>query len=257
MQQLNLLYTVNSSLLLWNEHTKLLVDGLHDPALLFSPMTATASKGLSQNIPPFDNIDYLVFTHGHPDHFSLPRTQEYLANHTVSALILPPESGGPENASVVIRSMLPPLTGFIEPCMGPWEERTYTLGNFKATYIGTPHIRAPLPPKYNYSVILSVEGMNIFIGGDLNFPKGAQLDYLISKKIDYGFFNPFFLLHRDGQKALSALHLKMVYIYHIPYERPDNRDFLVMIDESMRSNGKRLAPITLLFPDAPQFSLPI
>ena len=35
--------------------------------------------------PPFDGVDTLLFTHGHPDHFSPERLMQYLRYRTVSA----------------------------------------------------------------------------------------------------------------------------------------------------------------------------
>ena len=39
--------------------------------------------------PPVDGVDTLLFTHGHPDHFSPERLMQYLRYRTVRQVVLP------------------------------------------------------------------------------------------------------------------------------------------------------------------------
>ena len=255
MSQIHFLFTVNSSLLVWTGRTKLLIDGLHGPAFDFSPMTPTARRGLAQGIPPFDRVDYLLFTHGHPDHFSLSEAAAFLSRHTVAGLILPPDSGQPEGTDGVLAPLLPASTSYFRPQVPPWETCVYQLGDFKVTYLHAPHIKAPVPARQHYSILLEHGSTTVFIGGDAGFPSDEHLACLTARHIDYGFFIPFYLFHRDGQRVITSLRLKMAYIYHIPYRRPENQDFLSFIQSSMDTHAAQLAPITLLAPDAPAFTL--
>ncbi|MBR3398112.1 MAG: MBL fold metallo-hydrolase [Lachnospiraceae bacterium] len=260
MLSLNVLSTVNSSLLIWSEHTKVLIDGLHTRSLDFSGMSPRIRDSLDRGIPPFNDIDYLAFTHGHPDHFSLDETEHYLSGHNVKALVLPPGSGEPDRTDDILvplfASSCPPIR-YIQPCTAPWEECSYQLGDFKVTYVHTPHIAAPSYPEHNYSILLEHQDMTVFIGGDLAFPAGKQLEYLQDKHIDYCFMIPFYIMHRTGRKVLEALDSRMTYIYHIPYSRDDNQVFLNHVKRSAVSYGSQYPPIRLLMPDSPAFSVSV
>lgn len=256
MPPLHILSTVNSSLLIWSSRTKLLIDGLHRPSLQFSDMTPEAKYGLSHSIPPFDQIDALLFTHGHPDHFSLERTTAFLSNHSVPTLILPAKAGQSALADQLLSMHLPASTQYISPSAALWEECVYTIGDFKVTYLRTPHIHMPLWPCDHYSILLEYHGTTVFIGGDMAFPTEDQLQFLLSKKIDYGFFVPFYILHRDGHRALTKLRLRMAYLYHIPFPEEKSKEFLTLVEQHMQQYAKRLAPIQLLRPGTPAFTIP-
>lgn len=254
LAKINVLYTVNCGLVVWCEHTKLFIDGIHGTGIWFSSTPKVVLEYLHCGISPFDNINYLMFTHGHPDHFDLPETVRFLSEHPAATVVLPLKSGQPEETETVF-SQLANSPTYLYPSVAPWKTCCYSLGDFKVTYINTPHIPAPLMPEYHYSILLQYEDLKIFIGGDLDFPERNQLRWLIKQKIDYAFFNPFFIFHRKGQQAIAALNLKMTYIYHIPYPEEGNDDLLVQIRKSMAAQSKRPAPVHLLAPGCPAFVL--
>lgn len=260
MPSLNVLSTVNSSLLIWSEHTKILIDGLHARSLEFSGMDPRIRESLDCGTQPFDHIDYLAFTHGHPDHFSLDETVHFLSGHNVKAVVLPPGSGEPDETDAVLTPLLasavPPIR-YLQPRIAPWEECSCQLGEFMVTFIGTPHIPAPSCPEHCCSILLEYHGTRVFIGGDLAFPDTGQLKYLQEKHMDYSFMIPFYITHRDGRKVLEALNSKMTYIYHLPYPREDNQVFLRLVEKKAASLGSQYPPIRLLMPGGPAFMIPV
>ena len=67
----------NAGLLLEYEGTTLLIDGIfHSRDVPFSSLPQDVWQKLLRGDAPFGNIDYLLFTHHHPDHFSAAMTVE-------------------------------------------------------------------------------------------------------------------------------------------------------------------------------------
>lgn len=91
MEDITLLSPANAAVLLTWRGRKLLIDGLyHFDETPFSNLTAESAQRLWAGLPPYDDIDYLLFTHGHPDHFSASLTADYLERHRVRGVLLPP-----------------------------------------------------------------------------------------------------------------------------------------------------------------------
>jgi len=87
--QLEITYIANDGFLIAYESKKILIDALHTwpnyqstPDDVFNDMRAAK--------PPFEDIDIVLVTHPHPDHFHPDMIELFLANHTHTKLIAPP-----------------------------------------------------------------------------------------------------------------------------------------------------------------------
>ena len=86
---LEVTYIANAGFLIEYQSKKLLIDALHSwpnfqstPDEVFNDMRAGK--------PPFDNIDLVLVTHPHPDHFHPDMIELFLANNAHAKLIAPP-----------------------------------------------------------------------------------------------------------------------------------------------------------------------
>lgn len=59
------------------------------PQIPSAPPPPAAWSAMLAGEPPFDGVDTLLFTHGHPDHFSPERLMQYLRYRTVRQVVLP------------------------------------------------------------------------------------------------------------------------------------------------------------------------
>lgn len=85
----------NAGVLLSFRGRKLLIDGLfRAEGTPFSSLPPATVKKLMDGQPPYDGIDYLLFTHGHPDHFSPDLTRSYLKRRGARGVLLPPGQDG-------------------------------------------------------------------------------------------------------------------------------------------------------------------
>ena len=78
----------NAGVLLRVRNTSILIDALFadTSGCGLSPETR---ERLMSDLPPFDEVDYVLFTHLHEDHFSEDMTRTFLRRHTVKGLMLP------------------------------------------------------------------------------------------------------------------------------------------------------------------------
>ena len=80
----------NAGVLLEYRGTTLLLDGIYGAeGHPFSNLSADVWQQLLEGKPPFETIDYLLFSHAHPDHCSPRMTEEYLRRRKVKGVFLP------------------------------------------------------------------------------------------------------------------------------------------------------------------------
>lgn len=79
----------NAGLLLEYRGVKLLVDAIYHTTDPFSTSPPAVWSAMLAGEPPFDGVDTLLFTHGHPDHFSPERLMQYLRYRTVRQVVFP------------------------------------------------------------------------------------------------------------------------------------------------------------------------
>ncbi len=85
-------YIANEGFIIEEGGKKIIVDGLFDHINAdFCDSPADSVVNLMKNaLPPFDNIDYILITHKHRDHFNRNVVAEYML-HNTEALIICPE----------------------------------------------------------------------------------------------------------------------------------------------------------------------
>lgn len=83
-------YVANEGFLLESNGEKVLIDALFNTGLdrYASPDSALLSDIINGE-PPFDNINYLLFTHNHPDHFNDSLAYAFMSKNTVTTMICP------------------------------------------------------------------------------------------------------------------------------------------------------------------------
>lgn len=88
---LEVTYIANEGFLISMGGTKLLIDALHKTKNYASPSDTLAAKMIDA-IPPFDNVDYVLVTHDHADHFSAEMVSRFLLNHPGAQFIASSET---------------------------------------------------------------------------------------------------------------------------------------------------------------------
>ncbi len=193
----------------------LLLDGVFGGGHSFSPLPADVWQDMLAGAPPFEKIDYLLFTHDHPDHFSAERTLELLRRRSVRGVFLPDT---PLTAPVIEELRRRGLPAAV--LSAATDRAVYRLApEVTVRAFSTGH----LDPKYadvrHFCYLLTV--------GEAKFLFTADVDYTAETLEGLGplrgaFVNPlFFSALRRGRFFKGALRAETVCVCHVPFAADD------------------------------------
>lgn len=247
---LHVQYIVNCGLLVWTENTKLLIDGIHGSAGLFSEMSDQTENALMNALEPYDHIDWLMFTHGHPDHFDWKKTEQYLKRNHTSGILLPPESGYSDCRITDVEATAQENgIEFLHPDLQKWQSFTFRAGDFTVTQMYIPHSGKEYSGIRNTALLLQAGRKCLYIAGDSDYADPGHSVMLQNIKIDWGFFNPYYQLIYSGRKIIASLDIDKVFIYHIPYEKDDRNSLYSKTVRAVQRFGDAGRPAVVLQPD--------
>lgn len=84
-------YIANDGVMIEFEDQKVVIDAINRTSNLtgwVSP-SSTALRAVENGDPPYDNIDVIMITHGHGDHYATSAVRNYLSNNPQTKLIAP------------------------------------------------------------------------------------------------------------------------------------------------------------------------
>ncbi|MBI5402034.1 MAG: MBL fold metallo-hydrolase [Ignavibacteriae bacterium] len=95
-KDLQITYIANEGFLISSGNKKILIDALFKSDYYTSPSDSTINKIIG-NSAPLNNIDYLIFTHAHQDHFNEKLCAEFLKKNQKTKFLSTPEACGKLN----------------------------------------------------------------------------------------------------------------------------------------------------------------
>ncbi len=212
----------NAGVLLSGCGVTVLIDGLfHGRDGEFSgPMPETLRK-MERGEAPFESVDYLLFTHGHSDHFSQEVTAEYLVRRGAKGVFLPPDCGTeagpllPLLKSLGIRhQVLPRASGLALELAPGVRVRFLPVRHLDRVYWDTPH----------FALLLDFWEKRLLFTADA--------DYTVERFEGLGrlravFLNPlFFHALRTGTFFHGGFLMDLLCVYHLPFPDRDRYGWL-------------------------------
>ena len=207
-------YIANEGFLLESNGKKVLIDALFKTGLdrYAYPDSLLLTEMVSGN-PPFDNIDYLMFTHNHPDHYNDSLTYNFLLNHSETILICPSQIYSQLINYQTLEPEIEKRIVAVTPDSG--RVKTRTFHEFEFTACRTSH--GDTYDIENNAYIINFGGVNVFHSGDSW--KEAILEWngieLKKDSIDLAMVNGFYagdgyelLNERIAPKEIILIHLK-------------------------------------------------
>lgn len=211
----------NAGLLLEYEGTTLLLDGIYGrEGHPFSNLTAEVWRQMREGTGVFKKVDYLLFTHAHPDHCSPEMTLEYLRCRGAKGVFLP------DTRTVAESGLKDWLRETRLPCVLLSEATDH------AAYRIEPHITVRafrtlhLDKKFekvkHFCYLITFGDQDILITSDVDYTT-ETFPQLQGRRLRAVFMNPlFFGVLRRGRFFKGELDTETICVYHVPFAEDDD-----------------------------------
>lgn len=210
----------NAGLLLEYEGTTLLLDGIfHSRDVPFSSLPEDVWQKLLGREAPFGHVDYLLFTHHHPDHFSAGMTFEYLEHNPIKGVFLPDAEELEESG------LMRGLRAHGTPCALLSDQTNHAIyrvaPNITVRAFRTLHLDKAFESVRHYCYLITFGEKRVLFTADVNYPE-ETLAQTHGAPLHAAFVNPLFFSalshHRFFKGKLNAEHL---CVYHVPFPEDD------------------------------------
>ncbi len=207
----------NAGVLIQIRGKKILVDALHNRYTeVFSSVPDDLLYKIAHGEDEFREIDLLVFTHDHPDHYSREWTEEFLKNHPNTRMISPISDFSGERITVLRE---------------PLEEHFLNGIGIKCAKL--VHEGEQYRDVANYGYRFDIKGFHVTVLGD----SGPENIPPLLAGADVALYNFPFVTVMRGRKMIGELNPKRIIAYHLPYEEKDVNGYIRAALRSIERNG--------------------
>jgi len=225
----------NAGVLVEHAGIGLLVDGVHhEQGHDFPRVSRSDLMHMRQGTGVFPHVDYLLFTHEHPDHFSPIYVTELIHARTIRGLVLP-YCGKPSPELALLlnhirKNKLPFWSLGLQP--GAWRQIELAEG-LSVTAVGSRHMGPQYQHLSNDCFVLHIGGKNLLFTGDGDTVRQYYAPVLSGMHLDAVFVNPIFYHHPLGQEIINTIFQPhTIVIYHMPCQDQDNMHLATMVQKS-------------------------
>ncbi len=228
-------YVANEGFLLESNGKKVLIDALFNRGLnRYAEPDSTLLTEMILGKPPFNNIDYLLFTHNHPDHFNDSLTCAFMNNNTRTVLLCP------EQVYEQLRNANPlnPETDGRIHAITPDSGQVIKQDMDKVTFTACRTRHSDTYEIENNAYIIDFGGVKVFHSGDSwkeSLNEWQNLD-VKSEHIDLALVNGFYA--GDKYKLLNEKMLpKQIILIHMKNEHLDMFSDIMAKDTAVFHNS--------------------
>lgn len=231
----SIILVANAGVLVTYNGIKFLIDGLfHDRERGFSNIPEQELHNILAGKDEFKDIDYILFTHYHPDHFSAEYTMEYLKNNDISCILLPSdESGEISELQDYIKENYVDYRLLNMPIGESYffkVKKDISVTVFKAFHMGKQYSAIE-----NYCFLLSLGKKNILFTADADYIDSYFETPLSSVNVDTVFVNPLFFNNKAGRTVIEkVIQSNKVGLYHIPFTKDDKRKYRMIVEGDIK-----------------------
>lgn len=222
----------NAGLLVTYQGVSIMIDGIYGrKGHPFSNLTPEVWKAMLAGSGRFSKVDYLLFTHAHPDHFSPEMTGEFLRHRTVKGLFLPkPHTQPEERLAETLRQQG-------TPCVQLSEATDHASFRIEPEITVRAFRTAHLDPKYrdvpHFCYLLTLGETSLLLTGDVDYVH-ETLEFLEPYPIDGAFVNPLFFGALCRKRFFKGtLNAQKFFVYHVPFPEDDAMGMLPTLQRDL------------------------
>ncbi len=185
----------------------------------FSNLTPEVWGAMLYGEHPFEKIDYLLFTHAHPDHFSPEMTELFLRRRRVKGVFFP---DGPDAAAKKFRSYLTGSGIPAVPLSSATDQALFRIEpGISVCAFGARHLDKKYWNVPHFCYVLTFGDKKLLLTADADYTS-ETFENLESLRFRAVFLNPlFFGALRCGRFFRGHLNTEEYCVYHVPFEADD------------------------------------
>lgn len=222
----------NAGVLVEHDGAGLLVDGIHrEGGHPFSPVSEADLARMRKGESPFAHLDYLFFTHEHPDHCTPGLVREQVRERPVRGLLLPGQQGGSPELARLLEGLQQQGVPYQTLGLPPGRTQRFELADgLSITALGTRHMGPQYRNVRNDCLLLSWDGANLLFTGDAD-PVADYYAALRDVPLEAAFVNPLFLHDARGREIITTLFRpRRLVVHHLPFPADDTLHFGYMVN---------------------------
>ncbi len=236
----------NAGVLLQYRGIALLLDGIFgkrdNP---FSELPDGCWQAMLREEPPLARLDYLLFSHYHPDHFAPEMVRELLEHRTVKGLFYP-EDGAPQ-----VRSLSDWLRQWGVPCvlLSPRTDRAVVQiePDISVQAFIVPHLGEEYRAVPHVCYLLCFDGRRVLFTADSDYLH-EDFSRLAATPLEAVFLNPlFYQAYYDERLFHGHFDTDTLCVYHVPFREDDRmhmRDMAWRMPRAAAEEHLRVLPLT-------------
>ncbi|SHJ67564.1 L-ascorbate metabolism protein UlaG, beta-lactamase superfamily [Dethiosulfatibacter aminovorans DSM 17477] len=219
-------YIANSGVMIKHEDVKLIVDGLHTKkAVEFSRVKEDTLEKIVRGYKPFDDVDYLLFTHRHVDHMCHKSIVEFLKNNDNAEVLYPKDEGCVIEAVDTFVKEGEYLGGALDIELG--RKMKYPIKNGEIIFFKSKHMGDESLQCSNICYIIELDGIRFLHLGDGNIDYDYLERMLSDEKINVAFMNFPFMHLPEGKKIIrEIIKPDHMVVFHLPFEEDDMSNYI-------------------------------
>ncbi|WP_207260178.1 MBL fold metallo-hydrolase [Desulfovibrio sp. Huiquan2017] len=236
----------------------LLVDGMHNQdGHPFDRTSREDMDRMGRGEGLFAQLDYLLFTHEHPDHFTPELVLAHLERRPVKGVFLPDAVHGSSDLDRLVGELERRSVPYWTMGLAPGRTRTVTPEpGLTVTAVGARHMGKQFQEVRNDCLLVELEGMRLLFTGDADHVSAYYEEALRDVPIDAAFVNPIFYHNPNGQAIIDGIFRPLeVIVYHMPSEGRDPFHLVFTVKRAMQKYARPDMPVHVLDAASPHVRL--